>query len=923
MQSVGAAAFRQLRGRLRPPEALLSRLRWLFLGVTLFALGTQVVILTVSARESTPLRLAGLAGVIWLGWWWTSGYLRGRFPVAGEALVTLALVVVGVAAKDPEYTLGVVYSAALLRSLYGRPREALLVFVEFAAANLIALGIAEVPSQPLLSVASLTSIVPGLPMLAVIMQVLKHSLERQDRILTRERILRETSAALLGSHDSAKAVQIIHASALEMVSLSPGFTVVRLDLVAAAAEPLAASLKVADALPTVPISPTLANLVRGPGGGSRHLCQQDAGWDEICLATGIDPALSDLLLVPLVVDELWVEVLVVGGPSRAPNGLESAIVALGLAASMALALLGSVQRRAAGEARFRALVQAASDLVLAVGQDDRLVYMSPSVEALLGRAATSYVPPSLRDLVEPDDQPVLDAALVEVRGRPGSTRAINCRIRGQDGAQRTFRVMLTNLLDDPTALALVLTARDISTETALEEQLRHQALHDPLTGLANRVLLGDRLEHALVSRRKSQDPVSLLVLDVDNFKDVNDSFGHGAGDRLLVEITSRIARCLRPADTFARLGGDEFAILMEGYVTSVAAVGLADRIVAAVASPIKVGRTAATRVGVSIGIVTTLEVESSEVILRNADIAMYTAKAEGKGVYRVYHPSLHERVLERLQTESGLRRALQQGELALQYQPVVTVSDGRLTGLEALLRWDDPDRGRIGPDRFIPVAEAAGLIIPIGRWVLREACRQMRAWRASHPELGRLDLAVNVSALELTRSEFVGEVESALREFELPAQQLVLEVTESAVIGDAKAVASRLHELRAIGVRIAVDDFGTGTSSLGQLQRLPVDILKIDRSFMAGLTSSAAGAAVVQSVVELGRALNLVVVAEGVETAEQAAEFEKLTPGGLVQGFFYFRPMDPQDLEAVTAGALYSSSSKPRGGLVPVGGRRP
>ena len=351
-------------------------------------------------------------------------------------------------------------------------------------------------------------------------------------------------------------------------------------------------------------------------------------------------------------------------------------------------------------------------------------------------------------------------------------------------------------------------------------------------------------------------------MDLDDVKDVNDGFGNGSGDHVLVEVTRRIQRCLRAADT-------------------------------------------------SIGFVTTREAAGADILLRNADIALYTATSEGKGRAIQYRSVLHDRVMQRVQMEAGLRRAQEPGAFRLQYQPILTVVDRQLTGVEALVRWHDPIRGVVGPDDFIPRAEATGLILPIRRWVLWEACRQMVAWRASHPHLGRFYLAVKVSARQLAIPGCVAEVEAALSNSGLPPGQLVLEVTETTVIRDIEAVAVRLGELRGLGVRIAIDDFGTGNSSLAQLRRLPVDILKIDRTFLHQLTASPAGAAVVQTVVDLGRALQLRMVAEGVETADQAREVAALSDDGRVQGFFFCRPLDPADLEALDLGSAPASSARP------------
>ncbi|HEX6630011.1 MAG TPA: EAL domain-containing protein [Gemmatimonadaceae bacterium] len=461
------------------------------------------------------------------------------------------------------------------------------------------------------------------------------------------------------------------------------------------------------------------------------------------------------------------------------------------------------------------------------------------------------------------------------------------------------------------AVALGDRVRELHTQIAererAEAQLAHQAFHDPLTGLANRVLFRERVEHALTRAGRNAERVTVLFVDLDGFKTVNDSLGHAAGDRLLVHVAERLLNATRGCDTVARLGGDEFAILLENVREMADAVRVAERAGGALAAPFQVDG-AELVLGASIGIARADDASDAapgaraDALLRDADVAMYEAKAQGKGCYALFEPYMHETVLERLALEAELRHAMEHGELRLVYQPVVQLDGGTIAGVEALLRWENPQRGAVPPDTFIPVAEETGLIIPLGRWVLAEACRQGAAWRA---QLGTPDgtapftLAVNVSGRQLTHHGIVADVQDALRESGFPPTALVLEITESALVKDSALVLQRLHDLKALGIRLAVDDFGTGYSSLGYLQRLPVDTLKIDRSFIAGIVRGRHDSELARTIIGLGATLALHCVAEGIEDAQQHAHLQTLGCE-LGQGFHFSRPVEAD----VVAGLL-------------------
>jgi diguanylate cyclase (GGDEF)-like protein len=433
---------------------------------------------------------------------------------------------------------------------------------------------------------------------------------------------------------------------------------------------------------------------------------------------------------------------------------------------------------------------------------------------------------------------------------------------------------------------------DVTARREAEEQLRHQAFHDPLTGLANRALFTDRVEHALVLGGRTGTGVAVLFLDLDDFKAINDSLGHVAGDRLLAAAGGRLRETLSPAYTVARLGGDEFAILVEDPNAPTAALDAAERLIAALETPFELeGREVfvTASVGIALG-------GEADELLRSADVAMYRAKAGGKAQYVVYTPRMDEDLVGRLELVSDLRRARVEEDFVLHYQPVVDLVTGAVHGVEALVRWQHPTRGLVSPGDFVPLAEETGRIVELGRWVLGEACRQAARWRGQLPGVRSLAVSVNVSTRQVRRSVLVDDVQAALAESGLPPEALVLELTESVLARRREELTAVLEEVAALGVRIALDDFGTGYSSLSLLQDLPVDSLKVDRSFVRDLDTSPRRAGFVRAIVDLADALGVTVIAEGVETEAQVAELRRL--GCRVgQGFLFARPLEARALE--------------------------
>ncbi|MDP9457558.1 MAG: EAL domain-containing protein [Actinomycetota bacterium] len=551
------------------------------------------------------------------------------------------------------------------------------------------------------------------------------------------------------------------------------------------------------------------------------------------------------------------------------------------------------------EERFRSLVQNASDLITILEADGTVLYESPAIEAMLGYGPEELVGKNALGLIHPEDAPRVLRAFARLFEERGANPYVEYRFRHADGSWRHLESSGVNLLEEPSVGGIVVNTRDITERKLLEERLLHQALHDPLTGLANRALLLDRLGHALDRADRTEACVAALFLDLDDFKVVNDSLGHDAGDELLVAAAERLGSCLRPEDTIARLGGDEFVVLLEDVRGRGEATEAATRIAEALREPFLLGAHEEAFVSVSIGVALASGGEdrtgsSPDDLLRWADVAMYEAKRKGKAHHAVFDPSMDARALERLRLGADLGRAVERGEFRVHYQPEVELSTGRIVGFEALVRWEHPEQGLVSPARFIPVAEETGLIVPIGRWVLEEACRRAKEWQEHRPNGPPPLMSVNLSARQFEHPDLACDVARALGESGLDPGRLVLEITESVLMEDAPSTIATLEELKSLGVGLAVDDFGTGYSSLSYLRRFPVDYLKIDRSFVDGIEEDSGGAVLVSGIVDLGHALGLSVVAEGVETEGQLGLLRGMGCE-LAQGYHFARPMPGEE----------------------------
>jgi diguanylate cyclase (GGDEF)-like protein/PAS domain S-box-containing protein len=560
-----------------------------------------------------------------------------------------------------------------------------------------------------------------------------------------------------------------------------------------------------------------------------------------------------------------------------------------------ISLTGEISRRD-GEAYFRTLIQSASDVILIVGDDDRLRYASPSAETVFGWPELVGAP--VAQIIADTHHEAMRDVLIQIRAGHGRLDGVDLTAVCADRRLLQVECTIRDLRADTTVGGLVLTVRDVTERRRLENDLAHQAFHDGLTGLANRVLFRNRLEHAFALAEHDGN-LGVLFVDLDDFKDVNDTLGHAVGDQLLVAVGQRIAHVTGGRNTAARMGGDEFAILVEHEHDPAAAEDVAARIVAALAVPVEVsdglGGTHIVSGAASVGVATSRDAEGPTELLRHADLALYLAKSAGKRTWQTYRSDLHTAMVERLEMRTALLEAVEDEQFVLQYQPIVDLPTAAVAGVEALVRWQHPARGVLGPNHFIELAEEGGAIVAIGAWVLRESLRQFAEWQATAPGGTLRYISVNVSARQFRTPGFVDAVRAALADTGARPEWLLLEITESLVLRDAEQVWADLRTLRALGVRIAIDDFGTGYSSLSYLRQMPVDVLKIDKSFIDDVLGSRQQRALVNAIVTLARNLDLAVVAEGIEEAGQRALLEQMgCPYG--QGYLFSKPVWAADV---------------------------
>jgi diguanylate cyclase (GGDEF)-like protein/PAS domain S-box-containing protein len=544
------------------------------------------------------------------------------------------------------------------------------------------------------------------------------------------------------------------------------------------------------------------------------------------------------------------------------------------------------------EERFRSAFDNATIGMGVVALDGRWLQVNRSLCEIVGYDERELLESEVRRVTHREDLVTLEEQMQRFTAGAISSHQGELRYCHKSGKEVWAHLGMSLVRDgESRPLHLIFQIQDITDRKRAEEQLLHDAFHDALTGLPNRALFMDHVKMAIQRSRRSGDRLfAALFLDLDRFKIINDSLGHMVGDQLLVGIAHRLEACLRPGDTVARLGGDEFTILLEDLASTDDAIEVARRVQEAVTQPFNIGgHEVFTTASIGIALSNT-GYERAEDLLRDADTAMYRAKMEGKKRHVVFDKAMHDRAMELLQTETDLRRALTRQEFFLNYQPIVDLETGRVASFEALVRWRHPERGLVGPSDFIPVAEETGLIVPLGLWVLNEACQQMREWQRLGLADESVTMSVNLSSRQFSQADLIERISSALRESGLKAGNLKLEITESMVMENIDTAIDMLMQLRGLGVGLSIDDFGTGYSSLSYLHRFPIDTLKIDRSFVTQMTDNSENAEIVRTIVTLARSLDMAVVAEGVETADQLRRLGDLGCD-YGQGYLFSRPV--------------------------------
>jgi diguanylate cyclase (GGDEF)-like protein/PAS domain S-box-containing protein len=615
----------------------------------------------------------------------------------------------------------------------------------------------------------------------------------------------------------------------------------------------------------------------------------DAGIDQWLNAATVEADAAAARASTLWRNLLWIIVGLLGG-----LGILGLILWFGLEKARAR-LMATLQ---SSEERFRSLVQNSSDAVMIVDAQGVIRYASQPATTLFDIRPVDLIGRPLAELVHDDDFSPMSRIAQRGTTVLDTDEPIEWQVRTTGGEDRYVETVCSHQLDDATLNGYVLNTRDITERRGLEAALTHRAFHDPLTDLANRDLFMDRVQHALSLRVRQNGEVAIVMLDLDDFKIVNDSLGHAAGDLLLIEVAKRLGTTLRSTDTAARLGGDEFAVLIEMARDVDEVCGLAERIIGSLTEPIILdGREIVVRASLGIALAHHDEEPATE-LLRDADVAMYVAKGRGRGGYAVFDPSMAESASNRMALTTELQRALQRGQLSLVYQPIVSLDSHRPTAVEALMRWTHPEHGSIEPIVFIPIAEETGLIVPFGAWAIRTAATDALSWDWEGAD--QIQVSVNVAVRQLEHPGFVEVVRSALADTGFPARRLTLEITESDVMRDSELILEQLNAVKQLGVTIAIDDFGTGYSSLSYLAKLPIDLVKIDRSFVSGLANGHRDGRIASMIVGIGESLGLRTIAEGVEELEQVDELRELGCT-LAQGFYFSKPLAASELHRTFA----------------------
>ncbi len=892
-----------IRPRLRSGN-LLERMQLLLLGFALAnAAGAFGLVLATASNEPFSHAL-GLAAPVVIAGTWILVYRRGRFPLYADALVPACSLVVA-ANLDVRWQADILVfltSAVLFAAAYSDWRG-MVVRTALLSYLVLEHGITENPRDP--------SALPN-----AIICVFIFCLGATFVLVTTRTLRRYERASRSG--------QILSAMGLELVTAS--------DMKAIAAAGLEAALALCPDQRSTRVTMAVVRDERDPGVGydvvasrgcrsiglegalvktdrpmpsfveamEQFVVESSDAWHLTLPSASPEPALDRKLagrahMTGITVSGVPRALLVIESPERLGEETLRSIRSLSTQLSLAIARV-DLQRDAIEQqsaARFQALIQSSSDVISIVAPDGRVRYQSPSAFEVFGFEPEAIVGTDFCNLVHPEDADRVREDFQRATNA-GDYAVTECRIRHAEGDWRYTEMRMTNLVSVEAIGGVVINARDVTQRHALEAELRHQAFHDSLTGLANRSLFINMIEHTLTTARRDGSWTGVLLCDLEGFKRINDSLGLGAGDSALVMIAERLRGCVRGQDTVARLAGNEFGVLLERLSTPADATLAMERIMSVLRQPLSLpGAQVELQPHVGVAVAQAGDGNADE-MLRNGAVAMHQARIY-EGGYAIFDPEMHADAIRRIEMESLLRTAIEERQFVLHYQPLIDLQSGHLTGVEALVRWQHPTRGLVPPMEFIPLAEETGLIVPLGQWAILEACNQVRLWQKEIPADEPIALNVNLSARQLRHPNIVRDIADALDDSGLLPGRLILEITESVLMIDTAATLSRLFQLKSLGVRLAVDDFGTGYSSFAYLRRFPVDILKIDKSFVDGVATEPTASALVDAMIRIGKTLRLETVAEGVEKPDQAERLRSLQCD-LAQGYLYSKPMPSEML---------------------------
>ena len=874
-----------------PPSGWLTRVRRAFLHLSLI-LASLII---VQALTDPGRGIASILVILALGWLichWVRAYRQPNASPLWNLTEGLMLLLAGVmldSLQQPGELLliSLFFSSLGFQTLVGTDRQLVIkVLVHCLAYIGIMLMTLDgvITAYPLYAWAP----VPGFVMLAVVTHLMAILMTRHDKEIGSHEILVRVGPELIAATDKRQIGQVIARACQELLANLPGVSV----QVGFGAEEELVIRAGAGAMQNVGASIKPAHIPKRAYERLRagQITQVDGlRSPDMCVALGLIPTPPTIVMVPLLVDQALRGLIILALDGPLPSHCHQSVRMLASQVIPVMERTSLVDDLRHREVVFRKLVQHSSDAITVIGEDATIWYQTPAFERLLGHSPADLAGAKFIDLLHPEDRREAVAWLYKFVEEPENGVPVEWRWRCQHGGWLEIETVPANLLDDPDIQGIVLTSRDVSARKALEGKLVHQAYHDPLTCLPNRARFNQRLMEALARPFGHRHGLVLMFLDLDRFKVINDTLGHGAGDHLLTEVARRLRECVTGEELVARLGGDEFAVLLEDAQPT-AAFRLAERILERMHEPFRLeGRDVFVTPSIGLAISQTRN-DRPEDLIRHADVAMYAAKRKGRACFEVFSPSMLQGAADRLALETDLRHAVKGQEFRVYYQPLIQLKTGGITEVEALVRWQHPTRGLLMPDEFIPLAEETGQIVALDDWVLQEACRHVRAWQMEHDHLPPLTLSVNLSASHFRQPALVTDIAGTLEKTGLDPRYLRLEITETVAMLDEAATADRLQALKRLGVRIAMDDFGTGYSGLNSLKRLPLDTLKIDRSFIAGLGSDQGDTAIVSAVISCARALGLAVTAEGIETQEQLIQLRKLACDH-GQGYLFAKPL--------------------------------